>query len=382
MKIMQTKWTNDRGWDKVHPGDFDHVPQLVLVFGGVSALSEPKVLGEIREAYDGATIVGCSTAGEICGTQVLDDSLVATAVHFEQSEVAGSQVGVGDAADSYAAGKRLAEELDKNGLTHAFVLSDGLKVNGSELVKGIVDHLPPDVSLTGGLSGDGGQFKQTKVIWNGEAASGSVVLIGFYGTRLKVGSASMGGWDPFGPERLITRSDGNVLFELDGRSALDLYRQYLGEHAAGLPATGLLFPLSLRGDDGHAGVVRTVLAVNDSNQSMTFAGDLHEGTYARLMKANFDRLIDGAGGAAKVCRQAMDPTPSELAILISCVGRKMVLSQRIEEEVEGVEEVLGSQCVLTGFYSYGEISPFRPAAKPELHNQTMTVTTLSEVSLG
>ncbi|MCP4756795.1 MAG: hypothetical protein GY866_38525, partial [Proteobacteria bacterium] len=202
--------------------------------------------------------------------------------------------------------------------------------------------------------------------------------LGLYGEQLEVGFASLGGWDSFGPERLITRSEGNVLYELDGKSALALYRKYLGDHAAGLPATGLLFPLSLRSPESEDGLVRTILSINEEDQSLTFAGDVPEGIYCRLMKANFDRLIDGAIGAAKVSFEAIGSSSPDLALLISCVGRKMVLNQRVEEEIEGAREILGKRTVLTGFYSYGEISPFSPRARCTLHNQTMTITTFSE----
>jgi hypothetical protein len=168
------------------------------------------------------------------------------------------------------------------------------------------------------------------------------------------------------------------LYEFDGQSALGLYKKYLGEHADRLPASGLLFPLSLRTRAGETPVVRTILAVDEAAQSMTFAGDVPEGSYARLMKANFDRLIDGASEAARSSQGAIGPAPAELAILISCVGRKLLLKQRVEEEVEGVREVLGPRPVFTGFYSYGEISPFTTGARCELHNQTMTITTLAE----
>jgi hypothetical protein len=125
-------------------------------------------------------------------------------------------------------------------------------------------------------------------------------------------------------------------------------------------------------------VVRTILAVSEADQSMTFAGDVPEGSYAQLMKANFDRLIDGAVGAARASQRSLTGTSPDLAILISCVGRKLVLKQRIEEEVEGVRDVVGEHTVLTGFYSYGEISPFAAGASCELHNQTMTITTFRE----
>jgi hypothetical protein len=253
-----------------------------------------------------------------------------------------------------------------------------LRINGSELVKGLTGSLPSGVSVTGGLSGDGERFERTLVLWDGPAEPGTVAAVGLYGDRLRVGYGSMGGWDPFGPERLITRSSGNVLYELDGKSALDLYCKYLGDYASGLPATGLLFPLSLRTRQNDPPVVRTILSINEAGQSLTFAGDVPEGAYARLMKANFDRLIDGSVGAAKTSCEAIGSNSPDLAILISCVGRKLVLKQRVEEEVEGAREIMGSHTVMTGFYSYGEISPFTPNAKCELHNQTMTITTLSE----
>ncbi len=378
MKVEQTKWTKAGGWEPSSSSIPEDSTQLVLAFGATSVLKEKGLFEEIRAIYPGAHIFGCSTAGEIYGTQVLDESLVITAVHFEYTRIAGSQIFIKDVKSSYEAGAQLARSLEKEELVHVIVFSDGLKVNGSELVKGLREHLPKQVVVTGGLAGDGERFEETLVFWDEMSNKETVAVMGLYGKRLKVGYGSMGGWDPFGPERLITRSEGNILHELDGRSALELYKKYLGEYAKGLPATGLLFPLSLRTKDGGKGVVRTILSVNEEDQSMIFAGDVPEGVYARLMKANFDRLIDGAVGAAKTSYQAMGSTSPDLALLISCVGRKLVLRQRTEEEVEGVREILGNRTMMTGFYSYGEISPFTPNAKCELHNQTMTITTLSE----
>ncbi len=379
MHIEQTVRTPDGDWRMIGEPSLNGSASLVLAFGARHHLEKGDVLAELKRRNPGATIVGCSTAGEISGTNVLDGSVVSTAIEFVKTTVASAQVFVKAPEDSREAGRRLARSIDHRGLVHAFVLSDGLNVNGSELVKGLTEALPAEVTVTGGLSGDDDRFEKTIVIWNDEALTSNVAIVGFYGESLRVGYGSLGGWDPFGPERVITRSRGNVLYELDSRSALELYKNYLGEQAAGLPATGLLFPLAVREDDEtKTGVVRTILAVDDAEQSMTFAGDMPEGARARLMKANFDRLIDGATGAARTSYDALGGSNPELAILISCVGRKMVLKQRVEEEVEGVRDIVGEGTVLTGFYSYGEISPFTPSARCELHNQTMTVTTLSE----
>jgi hypothetical protein len=124
--------------------------------------------------------------------------------------------------------------------------------------------------------------------------------------------------------------------------------------------------------------VRTVLAVDEQRQSMTFAGDIPQGSRAQLMRANFDRLIQGASDAATLAGAARDVRDGEtLAIAISCVGRRLVLGERTEEEVEATLDVLPPGSRQIGFYSYGEISPY--AKGPcDLHNQTMTLTTIAE----
>jgi hypothetical protein len=351
---------------------------LVLLFGATKRIKEKGLIDIIRAAYPNACIFGCTTAGEIMGTQVLDDSLIVTAASFSATKVAGAMVKSTGIEDSYKTGSELARSLAGADLRHVFVLSEGLNINGSELVRGLTENLPFGTTLTGGLSADGDKFQETYVLLNNEPARDAVGAIGFYGRTLQVGYGSFGGWDTFGPERLITRSRGNILYELDGKSALGLYKQYLGEHAKGLPATGLLFPLSLRINEASRPVVRTLLSVDETDQSMTFAGTMPENVYARLMKANFERLIDGAVGAARTSAETIGTASPELAILISCVGRKLILKQRIEEEVEGVRDILGEGATYTGFYSYGEISPFAKGGTCELHNQTMTITALRE----
>lgn len=378
MKVEQNLWRKEKGW--LHPGGgvVNDQAQLVFVFGATDILKEPQPFQELKKMFPAASIVGCSTSGEIFGTQVFDNTISVTAIVFEKSSFQGAQIDLAGIADSFEAGEKLARSIETEGIIHAFVLSDGLHVNGSELVEGLLKHLPENVTITGGLAGDGARFGETLVFWNDVPKSKRVAIVGFYGPRLKIGYGSLGGWDPFGPERVITKSKENILFELDDQSALEIYKRYLGEHAKGLPATGLLFPLSIRTKSGESGIVRTILAVNEEEQSMTFAGDVPEGAYARFMKANFERLIDGAQGAAKTSLKAIGSISPELAILISCVGRKLILKQRTEEEVEAARDILGERTVLTGFYSYGEISPFTPGVKCALHNQTMTITIFSE----
>ena len=380
IKVEQKLWTSEKGWEGVNNSLGDAAPQLVFAFGARALVEDPKVFQQIRNFYPGAYIMLGSTAGEILDSGVRDNSIALTAVHFEKSVVRFSETTIQNAEDSLNVGKRLAEFLPVEGLVHAMVFCDGLNVNGTPLVKGINDNLPQQVSVTGGLVGDGTDFKKTVVGRDGPGQTNKVVLLGFYGPNLKVGFGSFGGWDEYGEDHSITKSKGNILYEIDGKPALAVYKEYLGEQAKGLPSSGLLFPLKLQtAEDGHTEVVRTILGVSEADQSITFAGDMPEGVKAKFMKANFDRLIDGAAGAGRLSLERIGRSSPQLAILISCVGRKLVLKERVSDEVKAVRSAIGNSTAITGFYSYGELCP--TAAKEKqclLHNQTMTVTTLRE----
>jgi hypothetical protein len=374
MNVSQSLLLDGQSWAPALENFTDTQWQVGLVFGPATLLKT--ALPGLRGTFPGVDFMGCSTADEIYGLEVHSHSLALTLIRFEKTPLRMISVDV-TAGQSQQVGENIAGQLLEKDLRHVLVFSDGLHTNGSELVRGLRLSLPGHVTISGGLAGDGDQFSQTFVYHNNVTDSPRAVALGLYGPAIKIGLGSQGGWDTFGPQRLITRSNSNVLFELDNQSALALYKEYLGSHAAGLPGSALLFPLSIReAADAPRALVRTVLGVDEANQSMTFAGDLPQGHIAQFMKANLDRLVDGAQGAADNTLSSVQKP--DLAILVSCVGRRMVLKQRVEEEVEAVADVLGQQCVLGGFYSYGEIAPLNIMECSELHNQTMTITAFHE----
>jgi hypothetical protein len=373
MLINQLTWTPGHGWDTLASSDEMVSADFVLYFFGPGVQELPVRLAELGRKFPQADMIGCSTGGEIIGDEVFDDSIVASAVSFERTPVRVAKVEI-DGDSSRDVGRRLGAEFPKEGLRSLFVLSDGTGINGSDLIRGLQDKLGTDIKITGGLAGDGADFRITYVGANDLPQPGRVAAIGFYGDAVTIGHGSYGGWQPFGPERRITRAVDNVLHQLDNEPALDLYKRYLGDQAEGLPGTALLFPLRLTRPDGGE-VVRTVVGTDDASSTMVFAGDVPEGSSAQLMRATFDKLIDGAGEAAD---QAAVAEGTHLAILVSCIGRKLVLGQRVAEEVESVLDVLGADARTIGFYSYGEISPQARTGACELHNQTMTITTIGE----
>lgn len=351
-------------------------PDLVICFGEKASLLDNHGYQHLLETFPHATVIVGSTAGEINNEAIHDETIVATAIQLEKTGILPVMVNIKDFPDSYTAGKALINALPQEGLRFVFVLSDGQWVNGSDLVTGINESVSNQIPVAGGMAGDGANFQNTLVGLNHEIGEGNIVAVGFYGESLVVGYGSKGGWGQFGPTRTITRSDKNVLYEIDGENALDLYKKYLGEYADELPGSALLFPLSVEVEGEE--IVRTILSIDQDEKTMTFAGNVPEGAVVRLMKANLDSLVDAASDAAQMSNIQENQHGDKLSILISCVGRKLIFGNRIEEEFDAAREILGESAVITGFYSYGEISPFSSFMKCQLHNQTMTITTLSE----
>lgn len=353
-------------------------PQMVLVFGTVELIDSNQNYDYVRNRFPNAKLIVASTSGDISGTSVLDNSIVATALEFEKTKLQFVEKRISDIPNAFEIGKSIYQSLEAEDLLHILVISDGIIVNGSELVGGLNFYNTSRIPITGGLAGDNARFIRTLVGLDHFPEIGNVIGIGFYGKNLKIGHGSRGGWDAFGPERIVTRSDRNVLYELDNQSALELYKRYLGDLTSELPGSALLFPLSLKLPDSDEILVRTILSVDEKEQSMTFAGNLPQGSRVQFMKANFDRIIDAAGAAATHSLSTAGTEAPEFALLISCVGRKMILNQRVEDEVEEAVEVMGAGTTITGFYSNGEISPVLAMPRCELHNQTMTITTYRE----
>ena len=377
MKTKQHHYLNS-AW-KDFPSDLDAGKcQLVLVFGASVCIVQPDVYQHLKSVYPNADIIFSSTAGEIINDSVYDDSAVATAIEFEKTKVRCVKTNIKHHDNSFDTGNYLMEQLLTDDLNSVFVISDGTSINGSELVDGFNNN-KTGISVSGGLAGDAARFEKTFTGINEIPSQGNVIAIGFYGKDIVIGHGSLGGWDEFGHERTITRSDKNVLFEIDHKNALDLYKEYLGDYVNELPGSALLFPLSIRLNHSKKNLVRTILSVNEDEKSMVFAGNLPEGSKVRLMKANFDKLIGASSTAAADSFKSIKNHKPDLAVLISCVGRKLILQERTDEEVEAAKDILGEQAAITGFYSYGEISPFNSNVQCELHNQTMTITTFTEL---
>lgn len=355
-------------------------PNLILAFGAVPFFATPKLVDALRNMFPEAALAGCTTAGEIAVDRVYDNTCIVTAINFEHTKVQLRSTTIAGMSDSLAAGERLALALPKEDLTAVILFGTGVAINGSALVAGLQAGIPQGVTISGGLAADAGTFKQTWTLGPQGSADDQIVAIGLYGKALRLSYGTYAGWEPFGPARKVTRCVDNVLYELDGKRALDVYKAYLGDYAKDLPGSGLLFPFEMLGAaQEKSNLFRTILGINEEEGSLTLAGDIDANGYLKLMHSTTEKLIGGAETAAQSVVKAIQSGGEGLAILVSCIGRKLVMGDRVDEEVEAVAELMGAHTTVTGFYSNGEIANSVFHGDCRLHNQTMTITWMTEV---
>ncbi|GAB1855960.1 FIST C-terminal domain-containing protein [Flavobacteriaceae bacterium MHTCC 0001] len=377
MKTVQIRRNKKGNWDYISK-EMELNNPLVLILGNRYLLEDENIYGEVRTLFPTGHLIFGSTSGDITADVVDEESITITAIEFEKSSflIRTSNILNSD-YDSYKTGEALINQLPNEGLKYAFVLSEGSFVNGSELTKGMNASSKNNLLITGGLCGDAARFEKTLASYNENPKPGEIIAIGLYGDDLEVTFSIRGGWTPFGPERVVTKSKSNVLYELDNQPALDLYKRYLGDKSNELPGSALLYPLNVKSISEEQSFVRTILNIDEDQNTMILAGDIPEDSKVQLMMTNVDNIANASEAAATQALELRKTSP-QLALLVSCIGRKLVLDQRVEEEIEEVVNVVGDRATVCGFYSYGEIAPFYGESNCQLHNQTMTITLISE----
>lgn len=380
MKVAQFIWRESH-WEPFDQ-ELEVDPQICLLFGTRETLENQFFYKQLRSKFPTTDIVCCSTAGNIINDELLDDVIIANCIEFDKTKVTSNLFHFKDYCDNEneICGKRLgsslAQSLELNELAYLLILSSS-NLNAGSFLSGLNEVLNGKVPVSGGVAGDNYKFEKTLVGLNGEIGENRLVAISFHGKHLETYHGSKGGWDTFGPERTITKAKGNILYEIDGKPALDLYKKYLGEKSEELPGAALHFPFAVVDPKTNELLVRGVQNIDVKANAIMLFADVEEGSSIQLMKANFDRVIDGAHDAAEESMQKKIGDP-DFAILISCVARRLVLNQLTEEELSEAKNILGKNTKISGFYSYSELSPIVGDDACHVHNQTMTITSFYE----
>ncbi len=375
IQTRQCRWKNNQ-WE-MEEGKSQISPQLCLLFGARKKIETDgkKAIQTLKNEGLNAPIVTISTAGNILDSKVSFDDLITTCIEFEKTDVVVNDY-CSNCDDEFSLGQNITKDYDTNNLALLLVFT-AHGINAGNFIDGINQGFNHKVLVSGGVAGDGTLFEKTLLGIDGNIDENKIVTIGLYSKHLKVSHGSKGGWLPFGPPRKVTKAKNNFLYEIDNQSVLDLYKEYLGSKAKDLPGSGLLFPFAIIDDETKEFVVRGIQDINEKEKAIILYGNIEKGQTVKLMRANHTKLIDGAGESAFDVLTADNEKP-QLALLVSCVARAVALNQLIDEEIEEIKEVFGEKTTLCGFYSYSEFSPVKGAMSCSLHNQTMTITALSE----
>ncbi|MGQ9920319.1 MAG: FIST signal transduction protein [Desulfobacca sp.] len=338
----------------------------------------PAFLQGVTEALGTQQLIGCTTDGEISCQGFTTNTAVLGGIVTDQItfSLAGA-MGLEGRAEQ--AGVELAQSLPPE-TRYLQLFSDGLKGNGCAILRGIMRVLGTDLPITGGTAGDYGRFHRTWQFLGNRLLTDAAVAIGFAGD-FGVGTGVRSGWSPIGLAKKVTRSAGNILYELGGQPALEVYERFLGKHAAKLPAVGVEYPLGLTGNldkcaDDEYLLLRATMSVNRQDGSITFAGEIPEGAQVRLTCGDITSVLQAAEEAANMALVGLEGRVPALIFFYSCMARKIILGRRTKEEIQIVREIIGQDLPVLGFYTYGEFCPLRQGGCSYLHNETVTVSVI------
>lgn len=379
MRVVQNLWMPDRGWRDTWESMSELPPErsVLLALGDGEAWEASSWREELRARFPNVPLVGCSTAGEMEGATLRENAVSLSAVSFDAVTVRTASTSLATLEDSLRAGRSLALALGAPTLRHVLVFAEGIAVQGADFARGLSEALPEGVRASGGMAGDGFRSESTTLLEGDSRSSGRALALGLYGASLEVGCGVFGGWMPFGPPRVISRAQGAFLMELDGRNALDLLRQYMGDGIFDNERI-MAFPLGICDEGGHVVAVRALLRTELQGRRVVTVGEIPEGTRIRFLRGSAENLLDGAGEAVRSALKEHRRAP-DWALAVGCFGRRCFLGHRAGEEAQEVTGALGAAVPLSGFLSYGELAPVAGMTQGCLfHNETMTVTTFVE----
>ncbi|MBM3272405.1 hypothetical protein FJY94_03985 [Candidatus Kaiserbacteria bacterium] len=365
-------------------------PNAAIVFAS-SFYDQKQVIDGVRSVTKDALLVGASTAGEITTVGPLKKHSVAvmliTSDSIRFSAAADTTVGT----DARAAGKTVADKVKQlagDDFRALLMFPDVLVGNGADIVRGILDSLGDHFPVMGGAAGDDFKFSKTFQYLNDQVLSGAVVGLGLSGTfRLGVGVKH--GWIPIGSPSRVTKSQGSILHELDGKPAIKLYEDYFGEEEARhlkeetLAKLAIAYPLGMRIAGSEEMLLRDPLSV-DAHGSITCAAEIPEGAEVQLMIGSRESAVAVAREAAQYALNQLEGAQPKAVIIFNCIARNKLFGERAGDEIAAIQEVLGPSVPLLGFYTYGEQAPLGGEVRnlercnPAFHNETVVICVLGD----
>lgn len=359
---------------------------LLVVFSTV-AYDQKKILQGVRSVSGDALLVGCSDFGEITTQGPTSQHVSVMALHSNKINFSVG-VGKGTDKDSFAAGRQAAEAVKRAAKTPPSLLItflDGLAENGAAAVRGVQAVLGENLPIMGGSAGDDFKFEKTYQYLDDQVLTCSMVGVGLSGA-FSFGVGVRHGWEPVGLPMKVTKSEGGRLIKINNRPALSIYEDYFGKRAEELikepiARMAYTYPLGMSVEGSDELLIRDVVIANEKGE-ITCAAEIPEGSEIRLMLGDPDKAVAAAREAAQDALKQLKGASPKAIFVFDCVARHKLLGPRIGEEITAIQEVLGKEVPLIGFYTYGEQAPLGgvlgPKCRSVFHNETMTLLVLGE----
>lgn len=356
---------------------------LIVVFATVN-YGQEEVLKGVKSAAKDALVVGCSGLRCIFNNHGFDKGVVAMAIAGDDI-IFKSAVGVNAQKDSYEAGHSLAKSLVDEATAILMIFMDAVGVNGSAVVRGILDGSRKNLPIIGGMASDASTFTKTYEYHKGEVLSDTVVGVAMSG-KVSFGIGVQHGWQSIGLPVTVTKSEGAVIKEINGQPAIKFFEEYFGEEEAKqlhkpLSRICYVYPLGMSVEGSDELLIRIAFVANEKGE-LACAGEIPQGSQIRLMLGDYEKAIEAAREAAQKAKEQLKGAKPKAAFVFNCAARYMLLGKRADEEIQAIQSVLGGEVPLIGFYTYGEQAPLRGDVGPKcsslFHNETMTMILLGE----
>ena len=349
--------------------------QAALIFCGID-YDHAEVVRRVTERHPGIAFVGCTTDGELSTDLAFTEESVLIALFASDTATFRSGVGHGlsttpESATS-AAVASAAFGAEKPALV--FVVSDGLTGSGDAVISGLRTALGADVPIVGGAAGDKRRLRATFQLHPQGVSQDSVAVLAVYGP-LQVSTGVESGWEPLGKRVRVTKSSGHVVHGIDGKSALEFYRHYMGEYTRG--ATMPAYPLGVWPQNGDPFYVRSPIFIQEDTGSVIFSGAVAEGSEVQMMQVDRPNIGKGARASIAAAIGSVPGGAPSVVFVVSCTTRNEMLGTQVSEEARIVQAGAGDVPIF-GFYAYGEYAPAGPHQPALFHNETCVTVAIGE----
>lgn len=344
----------------------DKIPQAGILFAAVD-FDRELILQEIDRAFPDIELIGCTTDGELSSVlEFQQDSIVLTVFYGEGVEIRAA-VGRNISQDPEGIARATAAAVKREfnlPIRLAIALPESLTTSAVSILRGLEAGLGDNIPLFGGAAAEPREVQRTYQFYKTEVFSDAVPILLFAGDiQFSHGLAS--GWQPMGKRSQITKVDKNIIYEIDGKPALDFYHHYLNDYK---PDSA--YPLAVFPPGEERFFLRGAISYDLEEGSVKVSGDVPEQSIVQITDTTLEDVVNASAASFAEAWKNYAGTEPKAALCFSCAWRRWVMGTRANEEYQALAPALQDKIPASGFYTYGEVAPLQDNGQTFFHNTT------------